>query len=250
LDAACGTLGAGVTGEGQTQVQGGQAGGMSICVESCRTSPVLINGFHVIPDRWLVQGGTVGGGGILKWFKEQMAAGESFDGLTREASLTNPGSDGLVFLPYMAGERSPIWDKDAKGVFYGLDYTKTRGHIIRAMLEGVAFSLRHNMEAAGEAGVFARELRAMGGAANSDVWMQIKADVLEKPLLVPGSDTATTLGAAMLAGVAAGVYGGFNEAVSRTVKVKKTYAPNPETYDIYNKSYRLYRDLYERLHKI
>jgi xylulokinase len=146
----------------------------------------------------------------------------------------------------MAGERSPIWDKDARGIFYGLDYSKTKKHMIRAMLEGVAFSLRHNMEAAEEAGAVATELRAMGGAANSGLWMQIKSDILNRTVLVPGSDTATTFGAAILAGMAVGMYKSFGEAVS-CVRVRETYEPKIENKEIYDKNYIIYREIYERL---
>ena len=141
LDAACGTLGAGVYKKGQTQEQGGQAGGMSICLDEAVAHPKLILSPHVVPGHWLLQGGTVGGGGVLRWFKSELGKNESFDELTALAENIAPGSDGVTFLPYMAGERSPIWNADAKGVFYGLGFDKTKGHMVRAALEGVAYSL-------------------------------------------------------------------------------------------------------------
>ena len=116
LDAACGTLGAGVIKKGQTQEQGGQAGGMSICLEEALAHPKLILSPHVVPDKWLLQGGTVGGGGVLRWMKQEFGEGASFDELTSLAEKIPAGSDGVTFLPYMSGERSPIWDPDAKGV--------------------------------------------------------------------------------------------------------------------------------------
>ena len=177
LDAACGTLGAGVIKKGQTQEQGGQAGGMSICLEEALAHPKLILSPHVVPDKWLLQGGTVGGGGVLRWMKQEFGEGASFDELTSLAEKIPAGSDGVTFLPYMSGERSPIWDPDAKGVFYGLSFDKTKGHFIRAALEGVAYALEHNLRTAAEAGVEADELIAMGGASNSILWTQIKADV-------------------------------------------------------------------------
>ena len=247
LDAACGALGAGVLHSGQTQLQGGQAGGMGICISEYSPSPALIMSYHVVPGRWLLQGGTVGGGGALRWFREQFATGESFDEMTAAAKAVKPGADGLVFLPYMAGERSPIWDRNAKGIFYGLDYSKTKAHATRAVLEGVAFSVRHNLEAAAEAGAFADELRATGGAANSPLWMQIKSDITAKPIAVPYSDSSTTLGAAMLAGVAAGIYKNFEEAVQSAVSVRQSYKPNLDNEHIYNENYALYLSIYEKL---
>ena len=172
--------------------------------------------FHVVPNRWLLQGGTTGGGGVLRWFESQFGALEQsvaqrngtspFQEMDLEAEKIPPGSDGLIFLPYLSGERSPIWNEHAKGVYYGLDFSKTRAHMIRASLEGVAYSLHHNITVAERSGAVVGELRAIGGAANSRLWTQIKSDITGKPILVPSSDTATTLGAAILAGVAVGIY--------------------------------------------
>ena len=114
-------------------------------------------------------------------------------------------------------------------------------------MEGAAFALRHNLECAERAGAPVGEMFAMGGAANSALWTQIKADITGKVIHVPASDTATTLGAAILAGVGAGAYRDFGEAVSRTIHVKKTYRPNAEYADRYNRNYALYREIYEKL---
>ena len=247
LDAACGTLGAGVVSAGQTQEQGGQAGGMSICIDRYAADPRLILGFHVVPGRWLLQGGTTGGGGALKWLRETMCPELSFEEMSSLAETAPAGSGGVIFLPYMAGERSPIWNPDACGVFFGLNFGVTRGQMIRACMEGVAYALRHNLETAEAAGARAETLRAMGGSANSRAWTQIKADVAGCGIEVPGSDTATTLGAAMLAGVGTGVWHNFEEAVKQTVRVRKTYEPNPVTKDVYDRGYESYRKLYENL---
>ena len=257
LDCACSTLGAGVLGEGQTQEQGGSAGGMSICESAPHAHPALIVSYHVTSDRWLLQGGTVGGGGVLRWMQEELCAGERAEAAQRGASVYDiindecaavpAGCDGLVFLPYMAGERSPIWDARAKGVFFGLDYTKSRAHLLRAGMEGVAFSLRHNLETAAAAGAKVTSLNAVGGAANSLLWTQIKADVTGLPITVPSSDTATTLGAALLAAVGTGAYGSFEEAVAATVRVTRTHRPDPARQEAYQKNYEVYRELYERL---
>ncbi|MEG0901437.1 MAG: FGGY-family carbohydrate kinase, partial [Clostridia bacterium] len=247
LDAACGSLGAGVYRAGQTQEQGGQAGGMSICVDQYAADPRLILSRHVVPDCWLLQGGTVGGGGALKWLRAQLCPELGFEEMGELARTVAAGSEGLVFLPYLAGERSPIWDVNAKGVFYGLDFTKTRAHMIRAVMEGVAYSLRHNLEVAAEAGAKAEMLYAMGGSANSQVWTQIKSDVTGCAIEVPASDTATTLGAAMLAGVGMGVYDSFEAAVRQTVQLKRAHAPNEANRATYDREYQRYRELYERL---
>lgn len=247
LDAACGSLGAGVYRKGQTQEQGGQAGGMSICTDRALGHPKLILGTHVVPGLWLLQGGTVGGGGAFKWFRQELGGGLSFDELTAEAQKAPVGSGGVIFLPYMAGERSPIWNPDAKGVFYGLSYDKTRGHMVRAVLEGVAFSLEHNLRTAAEAGAEAEVLNAMGGAANSVLWTQIKADVTGRTIRVPASDTATALGAAILAGTGCGVYGSYEEAVNKTIAVTRVQEPDWENHETYKRCMEDYLRLYEDL---
>ena len=257
LDAACGTLGAGVIHSGETQEQGGQAGGMSICTEEYKADPRLILSYHVVPGKWLLQGGTTGGGGVMRWFEREFADYErmmkeqtgasSLDQLNKIAEKVAPGCEGMVFLPYMSGERSPIWNPYAKGVFYGLDFAKTKGHMVRACMEGVAFSLRHNLEVAREAGAEADVLRAMGGSANSLLWTQIKSDITGKPIIVPASDTATTLGAALLAGVGVGFYKDYEEAVSLTVKETRRHEPDPKNKAVYDKTFETYIELYKSL---
>ncbi len=260
LDAACATLGAGVIEDGQTQEQGGQAGGMSICTNRVCADPRLILGAHVVPGRWLLQGGTVGGGGVMNWLEREFAISEreyaaergasSFEQLDMLAADIAPGCDGMIFLPYMAGERTPIWDPKAKGVFYGLDFSKTRGHMIRAGMEGVAFSLRHNLDIAEQAGAHADVLCSTGGAANSKLWTQIKADVTGKTIVVPSSDTASSWGAAILAGVGCGMFSSFEEAVKNSVKHVRRHEPDRERMQIYSEAYETYLKLYPALKDI
>lgn len=256
LDAACCTLGAGVVESGQTQEQGGQAGGMSICMDKPIGNPKLILSFHVIEDRWLLQGGTVGGGS-LRWFYEQFGFQEKILAeeskkspfmIMDEAAKSIPcGCDGLIFLPYMAGERSPIWDENAKGLFYGVDYKKTKAHFIRSIMEGCAFALKHNLDVASEMNVDIDKLYSVGGAANSPLWCQIKADITNKIIEVPYSDSATTLGAALLAGFGVGLIGDIKSEVKKIVKTNAQYIPNTESHKIYKEYYKIYLEIYKRL---
>lgn len=257
LDAACGTLGVGVIEPGQTQEQGGQAGGMSICMDKAYADERLILSPHVVPDRWLLQGGTVGGSGCLRWFEQEFGAAEreqarqtgtnSFEQLSAEAATIAPGSDGLIFLPYMSGERSPLWDPQAKGVFFHVDFSKTRAHFARAIMEGVGYSLLHNLEIAAAAGAEVGDMYSMGGASNSLIWTQLKADITGKRILVPSADTATALGAAILAGVGTGVYESFPSAVEQTVKIQREHIPNSDLQAVYAQRYHTYRALYPSL---
>ncbi len=257
LDAACGTLGTGVLNNGETQEQGGQAGGMSICLDHFAADPTLITSFHVVPDKWLLQGGTTGGAGVMRWitgnFGDYERTLEKTRNMTDVAQFNElaegvaPGSEGLIFLPYMAGERSPIWDPKAKGVWYGIDFTKTKAHFIRSAMEGGAFALRHNLEIAEKCGGEVKELRAMGGASLAHIWTQIKSDVTGKPITVCHSGTETSLGAALLAGVGTGVYESFDEAVKLTVHTTRHHDPDPGNREVYDKNYKIYRELYEDL---
>jgi xylulokinase len=253
LDAACGTLGAGVIHPGETQEQGGQAGGLSICTGEFKAHHSLILGQHVVPNRWLLQGGTVGGGAI-RWFLQEFGAQEQADyeknpfaRMDEEAAAIAPCSDGLIFLPYLLGERSPIWNPYAKGVYFGIDYTKTRAHFIRATLEGVAFALYHNLITAQEAGASVTKMNAMGGAAKSRLWTQIKADVTGKVMQVPSSDTATTMGAAILAGIGVGVYSDFEDAIKKTFRISRVHEPDSSLHSRYEQVFENYLALYTNL---
>ena len=171
----------------------------------------------------------------------------SLDLFNEEAADINPGSDGLVFLPYMSGERTPIWDPDAKGVYYGIDFSKTKGHFIRAAMEGTAYALKHNLDVAEEAGAKVTVMRAMGGSANSLLWTQIKSDITGKPIIVPSSDTATTLGAVILAGVGIGMYADLEEAVRLTVRDQRSHEPDQGKRAVYDENYNTYIELYQQL---
>lgn len=257
LDAACSALGAGVTEPGQAQEQGGQAGGMSLCCSAPQPHPELILSAHVMPGRWLLQGGTTAGGAALRWLAgelggperaEAQATGHSvFALLDRLAGKVPPGAGGVVFLPYLSGERSPLWDPDACGVFFGLKFSTARENFFRAVLEGVAYALRHNLEVADAAGASAQKLYATGGAANSPLWMQIKADVTGKPIQAACADTAAALGAAMLAGVGAGCYPDLETAAGLCVRPGRLCVPRPEAQAVYEEYYPIYRQLYRDL---
>lgn len=254
LDAACGVLGAGVTDPGPAQEQSGSAGGMSICTDRCQPAPGLILGRHIVPGRWLVQGGTVGGGGVFRWLSQQLypegalpLRAERAEEMNRIAARVPAGSDGLVFLPYMAGERSPIWNPAAKGVYYGLDFGKTRAHLVRAALEGTAYALRHNLDHAARYGAVPTELRAVGGASASAVWMQIKADITGYPIRAVANADATAIGCLMLAGVGCGVIGSFEEACGRFVSLQPPYLPNEKNHAVYANGFTQYKALYTQL---
>lgn len=255
LDAACSTLGVGVVDPGQTQEQGGQAGGMSICTDRSVAHPALILSPHVVPGLWLLQGGTVGGGASMNWFSQQFGAlagdhiqlggRDLFEKLSQEAERVSPGSGGVLYLPYLNGERSPIWDPNARGTYFGLRFSTTHESLVRATMEGVGFSLQHNLQIARQAGAQVTQLHATGGSANSVVWTQIKADITGLPMVVPASDTSAACGAAILAGLGVGMYHSAQEAVSEIVKVRRIQNPDRKNTAVYQRYFELYCRLYE-----
>jgi xylulokinase len=198
---------------------------------------------HAARGRWLLLGAMVASGGSLRWLRDLLGAG-SFDELTAAAAEEPPGANGLVFLPYMMGERSPIWDSDARGVFLGLTLASGRGALARAVLEGAAFAVRHNVEVARAAGIPVGELRSVGGGARSRLWSQIKADAVGVPVLLPETTLGAPFGDAALACVAAGLHADVGGLVS-TVRVRERFEPGEA--ERYDAPYAVYRSAYESL---
>ena len=221
------------------------------------TIPALIAQPHVIPGVHLLLGAMVSSGASLRWFRDQFGRSDAigndqssidgFDSLTQQADRVFPGSEGVIFLPYMMGERSPLWNTNARGVFFGLSLSTTRPALIRAIMEGVAFALRHNMESALRAGADIREVRTVGGCSRSNVWNQIKADVLGCPILLPRAAIGAAFGDAILAGAGVGVYRDLKKSLVDIAQVKARFTPNLETRDRYERLYEIFLNIYEHL---
>lgn len=242
LDAAAGTLGVGVTDNGETQEQAGQAGGMSICLDRYVSHPQLILSAHVVPGRWLLQGGTTGGGGAFKWLNEQCCPDLTFEQMTSLAENVPPLSKGMIFLPYMSGERTPLWLPEAQGVFYGLSLHVGRVEMIRAVMEGVAYALKHNLDTALQAGCRVKRMRSSGGCARSELWMRIKADATGCIMQTANSENATVRGAAIIAGVGVGALSGWNVWKPDDASLI-CYDPNEAMQVVYRKGYEQYLQL-------
>ena len=247
LDAAFGALGGGVTRPGQTQEQGGQAGGMGMSVSEVVVEPRLIFSHHVLRGQYLLQAGTVGGG-ALAWFRQIVGRADvTFESLSAEAATAAAGSGGLLFLPYLAGERTPIWSTAARGVFLGLSYATTRAEMLRSIMEGCAFAVLDNLRVAEATGVRVTEWLATGGAARSPVWNQIKADVTGRPLVVArradGGEGGHGLGLFALAAEAVGLAGDAAETVERLLPRRTTFEPDARRHARYEASFEVYHDL-------
>ncbi len=202
---------------------------------------------HAVPGQWHFMGVMLSAAGSLQWYRDALAPGEDFGKLTGEAGTAAPGSDGLLFLPYLTGERTPHPDPLARGAFVGLTARHTRAHMTRAVLEGVAFGLRDSFELikASPAGMI-NEVRISGGGAKSPVWRQIMADVLGVPLIVTEALEGAAFGAALLAGVGGGVWPDVQAAAAEAVKTGERVEPG-EAMARYEPVYQLYRDLYPML---
>lgn len=198
---------------------------------------------HAMPGAYHVMGVTLAAGGSLAWWRGLLADGSSYDDLAALAAGVAPGSEGLVFLPYLFGERSPHLDPHARGAIVGLTARHTKAHLTRAVMEGVVFSLRDCLEVARELKVPIGEIRAIGGGARSRLWLQLQADVFGVPIKKMAVDEGPAYGAALLAGVAAGVFRDVSEACN-SITVSEVVEPDLERVRIYEDSYSIYTDLY------
>lgn len=197
---------------------------------------------HAVPGAWHLMGVTLSAGGSLAWWRD--ALGGAYDALVASASRVLPGSEGLVFLPYLSGERTPHLDPRARGAFFGLTARHGLAHMTRAVMEGVVFSLRDSLEAFGSLGVPVEQVRATGGGARVDLWRRLQADIFELPVGRTAVDEGPAFGAALLAGVAAGVFADVAEATSLVRLREDTDVPDPERARVYSEYYEVYRSLY------
>lgn len=203
---------------------------------------------HAAPGQWHLMGVMLSAAGSLRWYRDTMAPGVDFDTLLAPTADLSPGSEGLLFLPYLTGERTPHPDPLARGAFVGLTVRHTQSHLTRAVLEGVAFGLRDSfelMKAAGLAEI--RQVRVSGGGAKSPIWRQILADVFNAELVTVNTTEGAAYGAALLAGVGAGAWPDVKTATQTCIAVTGSTAPQPETVAQYEPFYEQYQALYPTL---
>jgi len=242
VDGIMGLLGSGAREPGDACVNGGTSGTFSTI---CR--PPL--GFTLLGLR-IIGGGAVNTSGkALDWFAHQVAplGPRDLGELINEAAAVPAGSDGLLFLPHLAGERSPVRDANARAAWVGLTLRHDRRHMLRAVLEGVAFSFRALQRTVESAGAEVRDIRSVGGQARSDVWNQIKADVLARSILVPEVVEASVTGAAILAARGVGAFGSDEEAVANMVRMSRRLEPDAERSAMYAEMFEMYCGLYPAL---
>jgi xylulokinase len=245
-DQQAAALGVGVVEPGMLSVVLGTSGVVLAALPEYRAEPqARVHVFcHAVPGTWEAMGVMLSAAGALQWFRDALAPGASFDQLAAEADEWPPGAEGLTFLPYLSGERTPHADPSARAVFEGLSLRHGRGGLVRAVLEGVAYGLRDSLELLRELGVDARTGRASGGGARSRLWLEIVASVLGLPLELTEVEEGSAYGAALLAGVSNGVFASAREAVDACVRVRDRVEPNEAWARVYEEGYARYRALY------
>lgn len=248
-DQAAGAVGVGAVNAGAWAVSLGTSGVVFAATETPVIEPLgRAHAFcHAVPERWHVMGVMLSAAGSLRWYRDTLAPGMSFDEVDREAASVPAGAGGLVFLPYLTGERTPHSDPLARGAWVGLTVRHSRGHLARSVLEGVAFGLADCRDLMSDAGVGdPQAVRVTGGGSASPLWRQIVADVLEAEVSTVNTTEGAAFGAAMLAAVGAGWAGGAGELADRWVKVGEPVIPGPAV-EIYRAHRLRFRELYPAL---
>jgi xylulokinase len=245
-DNAAAAVGTGIVHNGVLSSSIGTSGVLFAHTETATPDPSgRIHAFcHAVPGKCCLLGVTLSAGGSLRWWRD--VTGLSYDALVGEAESISPGAEGLIFLPYLTGERTPHLDPEARGVFFGLTARHTRAHLTRALLEGVLFSLRDALEIMRELGVRPTTVVATGGGSASPIWLRLQADVYNTEIRRTVIHEGAAYGAALLGHVAAGTFASVNEAVQVVRTMQDAIEPDPRAARTYDSSFELYRALYAR----
>ena len=258
-DCAAGAIGNGIVSRGTLSTSIGTSGVMFVHSDKPEVDPQgRVHTFcHAVRGAWHIMGVTLSAGGSLQWFRNQLCQADVaaakrtktdiYDTLGAEAEKVSAGSDGLFFLPYVSGERTPHADPDARGCFIGLTLTHTRGHLARAIMEGVTYSLRDSLAVLEEIGVPVKQIRASGGGSRSPLWRQIQADVFGQKVVSINAEQGPAYGVALLAAVGAGTFKDVQEACGATIRVVKETAVNKKSAKAYDAGFPIYQQLYRSL---
>jgi xylulokinase len=262
-DQAAGAVGMGIVRPGAVSATIGTSGVVFAATDAPMLDPLgrLHTFCHAIPGRWHVMGVTQAAGLSLRWFRDRFGAerdddsnardrADPYDRLSEEAATAPAGADGVLWAPYLMGERTPYCDPKARAALLGLSASHTRAHVIRAILEGVAFSLRDTFTILREMRVPVESIRLGGGGARSALWQQIQADVYGHVVEIVAAEEGAAYGAAILAGVGAENWESVDEACGVVVRTAREIAPNPKNAALLNQVYQSYRRVYPALHQI
>lgn len=258
-DCAAGAVGNGIVNTGTLSTSIGTSGVMFVHSDEVKIDPAgRVHTFcHAVHGKWHMMGVNLSAGGSFQWFRNELCKAEvtqagkmgvdPYELLTQEAGSVPPGSEGLFFLPYLSGERTPHADPDARGCFVGLTLAHTRGHLVRSILEGVTYSMRDSLEIFRELDVPVRQIRASGGGSRSRLWRQIQADVFGQKVVTINSEEGPAFGVALLAAVGAGAFKNIREACAAAIRVENETAPNRTAVKTHNQAFPVYQQLYQSL---
>jgi xylulokinase len=258
-DCAAGAVGNGIVNKGVLSTSIGTSGVMFVHSDEVKIDPAgRVHTFcHAVRGKWHMMGVNLSAGGSLQWFRNELckadvalakrAKVEVYDLLTKEAAAAPLGSQGLFFLPYLSGERTPHADPHARGCFVGLTLAHTRGHLLRAIMEGVTYSMRESLAIFDGLGVPVRQIRASGGGSRSPFWRQIQADIFGRKVVTINSEEGPAYGVALLAAVGAGAFKNIREACAATIRVVDETAANPAAKKHYDRAFPEYQQLYRSL---
>ena len=234
---------AGLKEPGDLLVKLGGAGDILYCMDQMIVDHRLFLDYHVAPGKYLLNGCMATSGSILKWFRQNLTEETPFSVLDKEAGAVGAGSQGLILLPYFLGEKTPIHDPLARGVWLGLTLSHSRAHMFRSVLEGVAYGFKHHLVILAERGLAVTKVRVTNGGARSALWKQITADVLGLPLEHVARHPGSSLGAAFIAGMGVGVFQKWEE-IDNFIEIDTIVRPDPVNHERYNRLFRTYLDLY------
>ncbi len=258
-DCAAGAVGNGIVSRGTLSTSIGTGAVMFVHSDSVEVDPAgrLHTFCHAVRGKWHMMGVSLSGGGCLQWFRNQMCQAEiaaakrskvdPYQTLTAEAAKIQSGCEGLYFLPYLSGERTPHADPDARACFIGLTLAHSRGHLVRAIMEGVSYAMRDSLAIIQELGVPVRQIRASGGGSKSPLWRQIQADVFGQKVVTINAEEGPAYGVALLAAVGAGAFKNVEEACDATIRVVKETPPNKAAKKHHDAAFAVYQDLYRSL---
>lgn len=255
-DAAAEAISVGVAWPGELMIMYGSTLFLIHVTDRLVVDPRLWTGVYLFPNRWALAAGMATSGSITRWFRDEFSASErqaeaagglnAYAALAAAAAQVAPGSQGLLVLPYFSGERTPINDPQARGVIAGLTLAHARQHVYRAILEGVAYGLAHNLEVIHGTGVATARAVAVGGGTKNELWLQIVSDVTGVEQIVPAETIGAAYGDAFLAGLATGLLKQPDD-IKTWVKPSRIIQPDPAVHDVYARYYRVYRRLYPKL---
>ena len=258
-DCAAGAVGNGIVSRGALSTSIGTSAIMFVHADEVQVDPAgrLHTFCHAVRGKWHMMGVSLSGGGCLQWFRNQLCQADAelakrrkvdvYDLLTEEAKKIAPGSQGLFFLPYLSGERTPHADPDARACFVGLTLAHSRGHLVRAIMEGVAFAMRDSLEIIQRLGLPVKQIRASGGGSRSPLWRQIQADAFGQKVVTINAEQGPAYGVALLAAVGAGAFKNVQEACGATIRVVSETPVARDAKKHYDLAFPVYQQLYRSL---